>query len=655
LWLHRRAHAAPLAVFRRRRLSVLDRGEAADYRGRIEPMRSIAVAVGSLPMREPAAACHFYLTNETLHPHSPDGETPMVASARCLCALPAFLLVLGNCPAADEPSWRVKVGRVGKPATALVEMKARAAYGSAFCIHPSGLFLTNAHVVESPFDFPPNVTSPPVEINLVLNPGQKAEKTYPAKVVRSHRELDLALLRIDGVEDLPALALGSDEKLNELEEVVACGFPFGVALGRGRKEYPAVSINAGSITSLRRQGDRLQRIQVDVVLNPGNSGGPVLDREGKVVGVVVAGVPGSGVNFVIPVSHVAEFIARPDVQFAAPPLDAANFDKPLTFEARVVPLLPSTAPLTVELRLKPARGGKERTFRMEASEGKFRATAVPLPLPPGPRPLRLLARFDDSGLNATLTDRAFKVGERELKLSEVRSIQLRPAPRVVLHEGKEIEEPVTGLDAVSLRLGGQSVPVDLGQAVEMKVAPAAEADLLWYTLRVRQGDREVLRQSESLAIAGLLRPPFTDLRPLDIRPPSPRPGREDPVHAVRQVRAARTGGTPERAGKRQPDAPCLPGRSVPEPSGTRAGRRGDRREARQGQAVGHPPRPGIADAGGGQHQTRPDVRQARPPRPRGPAGHHPPRLERPPGPPSLRRLGVDQMRSDEDVLHDGLG
>jgi hypothetical protein len=443
----------------------------------------------------------------------------MVASARCLCALLVFLLVLGNSPAADEPSWRVKVGQTGKPATALVEVKARNACGSAFCIHPSGLFLTNAHVVESAANFPPNVTPPPVEINLVLNPGQKTEKTYPAKVVRSHRELDLALLRIDGVKDLPALTLGSDEKLSELEEVVACGFPFGTALVRNRKEYPAVSINAGSITSLRRQGDRLERIQVDVVLNPGNSGGPVLDQGGKVIGVVVAGVPGSGVNFVIPVSHVAEFIARPDVQFAPPSLDAGNIDKPMTFEARVVPLLPSTAPLTVDLSLKPARGGKERTFRMEAVEDKFRATAVPLPLPPGPRPLRLFARFDNSALNATLTDRAFKAGDRELKLSEVRSIQLQPAPRVVLHEGKEIEEPVTGLDAVPLRLGGQSVPVDLGQAVEMKVTPAAEADLLWYTLRVRQGDREVLRQSESLPIAGLLRAPTADLRPLDIRPP----------------------------------------------------------------------------------------------------------------------------------------
>jgi hypothetical protein len=444
----------------------------------------------------------------------------MVASARWFCALAVLLLMLRQCPAADETSWRVKVGQTAKAATALVEVKPRGAYGSAFCILPSGLFLTNAHVVQLPGPLPANFPAPPVEITLVLNPGLKTQKAYPAKVVRSDKELDLALLRIDGVKDLPTLALGSDEKLNELEEVVACGFPFGIALAPDRKEYPSVSINAGSITSLRRHGDHLQRIQLDVALNPGNSGGPVLDQNGKVVGVVVAGVQGSGVNFAIPVSQVAGFIARPDVQFVPPKLDAGNFDKPVTFEVQVSPLVPSPAPLTVDLTLKPARGGTERTFHMEAAEGKYRATAVPLPPSPGLRPLRLLARFDNGALNATLTDRAFKVGDRELKLGEIRSIQFQPGLKAQLLDGKEVEGPVTGLEAVPVRLGEQAVTVDLGKAIEVKFTPAPEADLIWYTLLVRQGNQEVLRQSESLPIAGLLRAPAAGRRPTGITPPA---------------------------------------------------------------------------------------------------------------------------------------
>ena len=116
--------------------------------------------------------------------------------------------------ALDEPLTRVQIGRIGKAATALVEVKAAhgQGYGSAFCIHPSGWFLTNAHVAEG-------------QITLVLNPSLPAEKAYPARVVRSDAKVDLALLRAEGARDLAALSLGSDDDLEELTDVVAFGFP----------------------------------------------------------------------------------------------------------------------------------------------------------------------------------------------------------------------------------------------------------------------------------------------------------------------------------------------------------------------------------------------------------------------------------------------
>jgi S1-C subfamily serine protease len=80
----------------------------------------------------------------------------------------------------------VEIARIGKAATALVEVKARHGFGSAFCIHSSGLFLTNSHVAKG-------------DVTLILNPSLKTERAYPAKVIRSDNELDLALLRIDGV------------------------------------------------------------------------------------------------------------------------------------------------------------------------------------------------------------------------------------------------------------------------------------------------------------------------------------------------------------------------------------------------------------------------------------------------------------------------
>jgi hypothetical protein len=158
----------------------------------------------------------------------------------------------------------------------------------------------------------------------------------------------------------------------------------------------------------------------------------------------------------------------------------------------------------VDLVLKPARG-KERTIHLEAAgDGKYRATVVPLPAPPGGRAVRLVAQFENSALNATTADRTIKVGSQEVKLSEVDKVQLKPALRVVLQDGKAVEGRVSGLEAVPVRLGEQSVPVDLGKALEVRFGPATEADQVWFTLVVRQGDLEILRQSESVAVQGLL-------------------------------------------------------------------------------------------------------------------------------------------------------
>jgi hypothetical protein len=424
------------------------------------------------------------------------------------------LLILGKCPAADDPAWRVEVAKSGKAATALVEQPGNRSYGSAFCVHSSGIFLTNAHVVKSLAGIDPSL-----RITLVLNPGQKTEVIYSAKVIRSDNELDLALLQVNGVKDIPTLSLGSDEKLGELMEVVACGFPFGTAVAPVQNEYPAVSVNAGSITSLRYKNDRLHRIQTDVVLNPGNSGGPILDKSGKVIGVVVAGIKGSGVNFAIPVSTVADFVSRPEVQFEPPTINAANFFKPTSFEARVTTILPSKDQLTVELILKSARGGMDRTFRMEPAEGMYRATPIPLPRPPGPLSLQMSARFENGSLNATLTDRAFKVGEKEVRLSEIRKCNFQSGSGVVLLSGTQIEGKISGVDAVPVRLGEQTVAVDLSKAIEATFTPAAETNMLWYTLSVRQGEKEILRRCESMVISGLMRAPPLSTGLPDIRPP----------------------------------------------------------------------------------------------------------------------------------------
>src|SRR5437868_13813624 len=109
------------------------------------------------------------------------------ASALVLTALAA--------PAVADETDRIKLSKLGKAATALVEHKPH--YGSAFCIHSSGLFVTNEHVVRSAGE---NGT-----VNLVLDPGMKSERVLRGKVVRTDTDLDLALVRTTNVKRLPTL------------------------------------------------------------------------------------------------------------------------------------------------------------------------------------------------------------------------------------------------------------------------------------------------------------------------------------------------------------------------------------------------------------------------------------------------------------------
>jgi hypothetical protein len=455
------------------------------------------------------------------------------------------LLWTGANLADDQRLVRTELAKLGKAATALVELGSgrtqvfgQQSYGSAFCIHGSGLFITNEHVIHPRNQFGlGNQQGADAQIMLVVNPGQKNEKSYPARVIRIDKQLDLALLRIEGMHHFPKLSLGDDKRLEELMDVVAFGFPYGANLAGGDgspqfgrpmasrpHDYPSVSVNAGSITALRYKDGNLDRIQLDATINPGNSGGPVLDKDGKVVGVVVSiavaqNLGRTGISHAIPVSHLARFVSRPEVEFDPPVLTPGNIYKPVQFEAKVVPMLPSSDPLSVDLILKP-EGGQEHSYHMQGAQTTYRVSAVPLARPSGSARLRLLAQFDNGLLNATTMDAAVKLGDRSVQLSEIRSLQRKPAPHVTFYDGKAIDGSLSDFDAVPVQLGDQSLSVNLTKAVEVKFAPAIETDQLWYTLLVRQGGNEILRQTESLAVQGFLPAPAAATESTaTIRPP----------------------------------------------------------------------------------------------------------------------------------------
>jgi hypothetical protein len=429
-----------------------------------------------------------------------------------------FVLAIAGNPAAqaDGPS-RVELSKLGKAATALIEVKP--ATGSGFCVHPSGLFVTNEHVVRSAGDNG--------AVTVVLDAALKTQRVMRGKVIRTDRDVDLALVRVDGQKDFPVLPLGSADDLTELMELVAFGFPFGTELAPEDGQYPAISINVGSVTSLRRRKGELYHIQLDAVLNPGNSGGPVLDKAGKVVGVVASGIRGAGVNFAIPVNQVSQFLARPDLQITAPALTTANVHQPAPFTVRATRLVPNTAPLALELRLR-AGDDKERVFPMTESEGLYRAEAIPLPSEQGEPPLRVRASFADGRVEGTVSDRDVTVGDRTIKLHEVAVLQTKPRPAAILRDGSTVVGGVKGLEKVPVRVGEESIDLDLTVAVEARVELPAPVEAVTYTVVVKQEGKELSRQNDRLPIAGIAARPQPSSAPLIPAPIADRTLRQLP-------------------------------------------------------------------------------------------------------------------------------
>ena len=184
------------------------------------------------------------------------------------------------------------IGVVDKVGPAVVSIGVTSSFGgqgagSGFIISSDGYAVSNHHVVG-------NVD----EVAVVLTDGRHLTATK----VGTDSATDLAVLKLNTGESLPTAALGTSADLKVGQLVVALGNPLGLH----------ASVTAGVISALNRSipgpGGRLidNVIQSDALLNPGNSGGPLVDSRGRVVGInfsIVAG--GSGLSFSVPVDTLS--------------------------------------------------------------------------------------------------------------------------------------------------------------------------------------------------------------------------------------------------------------------------------------------------------------------------------------------------------------
>jgi len=175
----------------------------------------------------------------------------------------------------------------GARGSASVVVGPQQSVGSGFVIDADGYIMTNAHVVAGAQRV--QVMLPPVDADGSLNQALSSKmRIVPAQVVGVTTEIDLALLKVEGVK-LPALTLAPYREVRQGETVFAFGSPGGLRN----------TLTHGLISSVARQIDPdspLIYIQTDAPINPGNSGGPLVNIRGEVVGVNAFIISQSGGN-----------------------------------------------------------------------------------------------------------------------------------------------------------------------------------------------------------------------------------------------------------------------------------------------------------------------------------------------------------------------
>jgi putative serine protease PepD len=170
------------------------------------------------------------------------------------------------------------------------------ATGTGFVVSSDGYLVTNEHVIDG---------AGSIQVKIGSN-----SKTYTAKVVGADASRDLALLKVDA-SNLPTLSLADSSSVQVGDATFAIGNPYGLD----------DTLTTGIVSALQRDiqspnGSTISGvIQTDAALNPGNSGGPLLDASGKVIGVnaqIATGGNGSegnvGIGFAIPSNTVKSFI-----------------------------------------------------------------------------------------------------------------------------------------------------------------------------------------------------------------------------------------------------------------------------------------------------------------------------------------------------------
>ena len=304
---------------------------------------------------------------------APEGPAPIsagVPETPVLSPMPPTPLAPAPPSAAAAAPTSSLEDMVSRIVPAVASIEAGAVRGTGFFIQPDRV-LTNAHVVEG-------------QSSVRLHVGKTV---YNARVTGTAPGVDLALLQVFNPDaNQPTLRLGSAATARAGQEVIAVGAALGVLSN---------TVTRGIVSAIRQAGD-VMLIQTDAALNPGNSGGPLVDRSGVVIGVNSIGFSrAQGVAFAVAIDHAGSLLSGRPAPATQTPLSALNqaMGGPSEADQRRAQGEQAYA----QVAQWAARNGDQ----LDAFWNRYAATCVASSAPSGDRPW--FAAYDPAGVRVHVT------------------------------------------------------------------------------------------------------------------------------------------------------------------------------------------------------------------------------------------------------------
>lgn len=225
-----------------------------------------------------------------------------------------------------------------------------ASSGSAFFISSEGYLVTNAHVVNPDVRFDllvdysmsyPRFKSKPApgsksfkklahkdaygetrikgkaKLAVVVMPGTPQQQLIDATTLFIDEDADIAVIKVEGKQTFPALALGDSDAVKEQQPIIAFGFPFGLKLAAPQESvrtitFPQLDTADGRIRTaeVNAKTGKVERIRHNAEIAPGSSGGPLVNDKGEVIGVNSAGVGVAAINYAVPSNVITALLKK---------------------------------------------------------------------------------------------------------------------------------------------------------------------------------------------------------------------------------------------------------------------------------------------------------------------------------------------------------